>query len=189
MPDYREIVLTLFLGAALAGCANTESPPEQLNIERSNIMASYATVEGVDMATRMVTLRDPEGKSFTIHAGQEVVNLPQLRAGDRVDVTYAESLRVRMAEPGEAKNEITGIIGRAAPGDKPAAVNVIENSITATIHGIDKVNETATLQMQDGSYRTVKVQDPANLDRVKVGDRILIVYQEAAAIIVKGKGE
>jgi len=189
MPICRKIVLALLLGAALVGCTKKEPVPEQLSIQHSNVMSSYATVEAIDMAKRMVTLKDPEGRAFNIHAGEEVVNLPQVRPGDRVDVTYAETLSVRLAEPGEMKNEITGIIGRAEPGEKPAVVDVVENSITATIHRIDKVNETATLQMQDGSYRIVKVLDPTNLDRVKVGDRIVIVYQEAVAIFVRGKGE
>lgn len=186
MATYQKVVLTLLLATTITACSNKEAP-EKLNIERSSLMSTFATVETVDMTTRMVTLRDSEGKAFTIHAGEEVVNLPQVRPGDRVDVTYSESLSVRMAEPGEAINEITGIIGRAEPGEKPAAVDVTETSITATIEAIDKANETATLQMEDGSRRIVKVQDPANLELVKVGDRIVIVYQEAVGIFVEGK--
>ena len=45
----------------------------------------------------------------------------------------------------------------------------------------------ATLKMADGSVATVKVQNPANLDKVKVGDTILIRYLAAVEISVKGK--
>jgi len=185
MPNYRKLALALLLSSSLAACT-TQEPQSTLNVEKSNLMSSYATVEAVDMKTRIVTLKDPEGKTFTIHAGEEVVNLPQVHRGDQVDVTYAETLSVRMAEPGETKNEITGVIGRAEPGEKPAVVDVTETSVTATIEAIDKVNETATLKMPDGSYRIVKAEDPANLDKVKVGDTIVIVYQEAVGIFVKG---
>lgn len=184
MSKYRNLALALLLAASLAGCATPE-PQSTLNVEKSNLMSSYAIVEAVDMKTRMVTLKNPEGQTFAIRAGEEVVNLPQVKPGDRVDVTYAETLSVRMAEPGETKNEITGIIGRAEPGEKPAVVDVTETSVTATIEAIDKVNETATLKMPDGSYRIVKAEDPANLEKVKVGDTIVIVYQEAIGIFVK----
>ena len=40
--------------------------------------------------------------------------------------------------------------------------------------------------MADGSV-AIKVQNPANLDKVKVGDTILIRYLEAVEISVKGK--
>lgn len=188
MNTLKRVLTPIVLTLVLAACGQQKSPGN-LNVERSNVMSSFATVEAVDMKTRMVTLRDPEGKNFTIHAGEEVINLPQVRPGDVVDVTYAETLSVRMAEPGENTNEITGVIGRAEPGQKPAYVDVTETTVTALITGIDKVNETATLKMTDGSYRIVKVEDPTNLDKVKVGDSIVITFQEAVEIFVKGKDQ
>ena len=128
MSNYRKLLLALFVTASLTACSTPE-PQSKLNVEKSAIMSSYATVEAVDMKTR---------------------------------------------------------IGRAEPGEKPAAVDVTETSVSATIEAIDKVNETATLKMPDGSYRIVKAEDPTNLDKVKVGDTIVIVYQEAVGIFVKG---
>lgn len=189
MKTYLHIAQLVLLTATLASCSTPPEQPSNLNIERTNSMSSFATVEAIDMKTRMVTLQGPEGDPFTIHAGEEVVNLPQVHPGDKVQVTYSESLTVRMAAPGETKNEITGIIGRAEPGSKPAGVGITETTITATIHEIDTANGTATLEMADGSYRIVKVQDPSYLDKVKVGDTIAITYQEAVGIIVSGKDQ
>ena len=59
--------------------------------------------------------------------------------------------------------------------------------VTATILDLNREQEKATLKMADGSVATVKVQNPANLDKVKVGDTILIRYLEAVEISVKGK--
>ena len=188
MSNSRKVAFTLLLATCLVSCTAQE-PQNTLNVEKSKVLSSYATVEAVDMKTRIVTLKNPEGQTFTIHAGEKVVNLPQVHPGDRVDVTYAETLQVRMAEPGETKNSITGIIGRAEPGQKPAMVDVTETSVTATIEAIDRVNDTATLKMPDSSYRIVKVENPANLDKVKVGDTIAIVYQEAIGIFVKGMSQ
>lgn len=188
MHNVKHVLSLLALAFALAACGQSEST-NRLDIQKSDVMSSFATVESVDMTTRMVTLRDPDGKQFTIHAGEEVVNLPQVRPGDIVDVTYAETLSVRMAEPGEKANKITGVIGRAEPGEKPAYVDVTETTVTATITGIDKEHDTATLRMADDSYRVVKVEDPTNLDKVKVGDVIIITFQEAVGIFVKGRDQ
>jgi hypothetical protein len=57
--------------------------------------------------------------------------------------------------------------------------------VTATILNLDKTKETVTLKGPDGDVVVVKVQDPANLDKVKVGDTIVITYTEALAIAVQ----
>lgn len=161
--------------------------PSNLNVERSSVSTTVATIEAINLKTRMVKVRSLEGKPFTIHVGEEAVNLPQAKVGDKVEITYAQSLEVRMAEPGEVRNETATVMGGAKPGSKPAGVEITETIITATILDLDKVNEMATLKMADGSVATVKVQNPANLDKVKVGDTIAITYIEAVGIKVKGK--
>ena len=64
---------------------------------------------------------------------------------------------------------------------------IAQTRVTATILDLDKEREKVTLKMADGSVATVKVQNPANLDKVRVGDTILIRYLEAVDITVKGK--
>ena len=46
-----------------------------------------ATVEAVDMATRMVTLRGDEGDVLTFLASDEVRNLGQVEVGDQVTIS------------------------------------------------------------------------------------------------------
>jgi hypothetical protein len=167
--------------------AAKEEKASTLNVQRSDVRSTVATVLSVDLKTRMVTLRSLEGKPFTIHVGKEAVNLPQLRVGDKVEITYAQALEVRMAEPGEIRDEKATIVGRAKPGSKPQGVGITETTITATILELDKANETATLKFADGAIAIVKVQNPANLDKVKVGDTIAIKYLEALEIQVQGK--
>jgi hypothetical protein len=42
-----------------------------------------------------------------------------------------------------------------------------------------------TLKGPEGKLAVVKVQDPANLEKVKVGDELMITYTEALAISVE----
>jgi hypothetical protein len=42
-----------------------------------------------------------------------------------------------------------------------------------------------TLKWLNGNTETVKVQDPKNLEKVRVGDQVVITYTEAVAISVE----
>lgn len=198
MSKIFSMVMVVACVGILAACAKTEQPVDNqasmqeqqasnLDVQRSSVQSTVATVESVNLKTRMVKLRSLEGRPFTIHVGKEAVNLPQVKAGDRVEITYTESLEVRMAEPGEVIEESSTVVGRAVPGAKPGGFGITETNITAEILDLDKANETDTLKMADGSVATVKLQNPANLEKVKVGDTIAIKYLEALEITVKGK--
>ena len=182
--NIRSLMIALVV-VSLWGCASNE-PKNDLKINRTNLISvKAATVEAVNLETRMVTLRNPEGKSFTVYVSKEAINLPQVRVGDTVRVEYGEALAVRMAQPGEVRDETSLGVSRATPGSKPGGVEVIETTVTAKIEGIDKKNEVVSLRLPDGGLRLVKVQDPANLEKVKEGDTIVITYTEAFAISVR----
>lgn len=170
--------------ATLWACADSNTK-EKLKIDRADAVSVKATVDAVDLKTRMVTLRGPNGKGFTVHAGEEVVNLPQVKVGDEVVMVYVNTVSVRMAKSGEFWDESAKELAQAIPGTKPGAVEVNERTVTATIEDIDKTLDTASLRMPDGSLQIVKVKDPASLDKVKKGDRIVITSSEAVGISVQ----
>ena len=175
------------LAASLAACAPAEKKESGLQIERSEQVTTVATVEAIDHKTRIVKLRSLEGQPFAVRVSKEAVNLPQVKAGDQVEVTYAREIEVTMAEPGEVIDETDTVFERAKLGAKPEGAAITQTRVTATILDLNKEQEKATLKMADGSVATVKVQNPANLDKVKVGDTILIRYLEAVEISVKSK--
>ncbi|MGE4559414.1 MAG: lipoprotein [Desulfobulbus sp.] len=186
MKNWLSMVLMLLLIVSVTACSRKE-PPSSLDIQRSNTMSTVAMVERVNLEDRMVTLRSLEGRLFTVHVGEEAVNLPQVRVGDRVEITYSETLEVRMAQPGEVRDERETLMAGAKPGSKPGAVEINETNVTATILELDKAKAMAKLKMADGSIARVKVKNPKNLDKVKVGDTIAIKYLEVIAINVKGQ--
>lgn len=178
------ILVLMVAAAALSACGEKKGDSD-LNINRTEMASVSATVEAVDQKTRMVTLRNAEGKRITFFASKEVVNLPQVKAGDTVTVAYANVVKVRMAESGEYWDDSLAEAARAVPGSKPGAVFGGERKVTATIEDIDKTVNTATLRMPDGNLQIVNVKDPANLDKVKVGDELVITYSEAVSINVQ----
>jgi len=156
-------------------------------IERSKVVTVTAVVENVDQAKRQVTLRGPEGNLNTIHVGPEVKNLPQIHKGDEVNVAYYESVAIQIRQPGTAKlgdAVMAEGVETAALGQKPGATGARALTVVTKVKGIDKPKGTITLIGSQGEVQTVKVQNPANLDKVKVGDLLEITYTEAVAISV-----
>jgi hypothetical protein len=160
---------------------------EQDRVERSNVVTVTAIVEKIDLASRMVTLRGPEGKVTTMHVDESARNLPQVRKGDQVTVAYYESIVYQVRSPGDAKVGDTSVVEggeRAAVGEKPGGVGARAVTIVTKVEAIDKVDGTITLKGPEGETKTLKAENPANLDKVKVGDLIEITYTEAVAISV-----
>jgi hypothetical protein len=184
MWKFTRILIITLATLSLWGCADTE-PKRELEIDRSGMFKKRATVEAVDMLTRKIILKNPDGSEFEFYANKEVANLPQVRVGDEVVVVYAEALAVRMAKPGEVRDETRQGAARALPGNKPGSVEAVQTIVTAKVERIDKSNETVALKLADGKLRVVKVQDPANLEKVKVDDTIVITITKEMAISVQ----
>jgi Cu/Ag efflux protein CusF len=145
-----------------------------------------ATVEDVDVAKRLVTLKDENGKLTTLKVGEEVRNLPQVKKGDVVTAVYHEAIAYEVFKPGQAQpsgGDAT-IVARAKPGEKPAGGVADMETVTATIEAIDKMASKVTLKGPEGNEITVKVKDPKKLEGVNVGDLVQLTYTQALAISV-----
>ncbi len=165
-----------------AASAKTTKP----TFKKSDLVTVKATVEAIDLATRMVTLKGPKGNTFTFKAGEQVRNLPQVKVGDVVVAKYYESIAVDVKKPGQATPGMTAeqVAGRAKPGEMPAGVVANQVTITATVTAIDAKKPSVTLKGPEGNVKEVKIKDPKKLENVKVGDLVVITYTEALAISV-----
>ena len=178
-------LMVVCLGACSKNAPQPSVPPGESLVSSSEVKTTVAKVEAVDLKSRKVTLSSLQGDLFIIHAGKEAVNLPQLKKGDMVDISYGQELKVWMAEPGEVLNEQSEVVVRAKPGSKPQGMGVRKTSVTAKILAIDKTNELAKLELANGSVVVVKVENPANLNKVNVGDTLAISYLEVLDIVVR----
>ena len=160
----------------------------QLHEQLSN-QPLEATVTAVNHETRQVTLQDSKGESVTFIASKDVRNLAQVDVGDKIMVEYMEAIEIQVMGPEEAElgaGEISAAT-RAEPGEKPAGAAISETTLIVVIEAIDKENETVTLKGREGNSKMVKVRNPANLDKVAVGDKVKITYTEALAVVVTEK--
>jgi hypothetical protein len=77
---------------------------------------------------------------------------------------------------------------RAPEGERPAGVFVRQVRALFTVASIDKAAGGGTLRDAEGGERFVKARDPAVLDRLKVGDTIVVTYTEALRLQVVSPG-
>jgi Cu/Ag efflux protein CusF len=187
-------LVALSLSLALAGCSAWKKSHEETapaarvsGTVGSGLVSATATVKAIDLKTRQVTRQRADGSTIKFRAGEEVRNLPQVKVGDEVTVTYYESLAYEVRKPGEGTPgaAVGEAVERAQPGEMPGAAGVRVTTVTATIDAIDKAAGTVTLRMPDGEKTTVKARNPENLERVAVGELVEITLTEAVAISVE----
>jgi len=190
----KKALLPAFALAAALAATGLPAPVHAQNAQNlggvgsSHTMTVRAKVRSVNHATREVTLVGPEGNVFTVHAGDEVKNLDQVKKGDTVVAKYTQSTVVVLAGPGEPVPQDTLTVAgtRSAPGQTPSAAASARAVITASVVGIDLQNHTLqVVNPSGGRVRTVEVADPRlqdKMSRVSIGDRITLVLTDAIAI-------
>ena len=180
--------LALSCGLWLGACASMEKTPEPVTgtIAEQTVTLT-ATVQKIDLAKRLVTLRGPDGKVATITVSESVKNLPQVKVGDEVTVAYFESLAYEVRKPGDGEPgvNVTDVAAAARPGERPAGAGGRAVTVTSTIQAIDQTTPSVTLKGPEGDVVTIKVRDRAKLARVKVGDLVDITFTQAVAVSVE----
>lgn len=192
------IVLAMSSTVLLSACSSSVAPPAAPTIEagtiatekgggREQAVTISATVEKVDVKARKVTLKGYDGTTETVKVGDEVRNLDQVKRGDAVVVTYYHSVAFEVLKPGEKRPVSTAGEGlaRAEKGERPGGVAASVVTVVAEIVKLDRKNSTAVLKGPEGNLTTVNVENPANFDKVKVGDKVEITLTEAMAVDVQ----
>jgi len=177
------MLATFLLGAALAGCASTDRPSGTFE----DSIEAQASVMAVDHAQRLLTLKGDDGVEVVVRADPEVRNLDQVRAGDKVAVTYSEAVSWKVLPAGEGALGISATAqgDRAQAGQLPAGKLGRSVKLTAAITAIDLERQTVTLTGPGGNSLTLRPREPANLKKVKVGDLIDITFSQSLAVGVK----
>ena len=176
-------VATLSMASSLALAQEPAAAPQGEAVMEARSVS--ATVKSVDQATRQVVLTTEDGQETSFVASEEVRNLPQLKAGDTVTVTYAEALAYEVKKGGTAVAAVTEVVGgRAEPGAKPAGALAQQTTLTVLITAIDKAVPSVTFKAANGETRTIKDLRPEKLEGVSVGDTVEVTYTEAIAVKV-----
>ena len=178
------LALSLAFGTAFAADAPAPAaaPPSAVVGDAVKVEAE---VMAVDLKTRTVTLKGPEGNVFDLTVGKEVRNLPQVKVGDRVVAEYFEALAIKLKKGGGLRETVeSSDMQRAQPGQKPGAMKTREVSFVADVMEVDSKASTITVRGAKGRIVKLKIKDPAVLAEIKQGDQIEGTYIQATALVV-----
>jgi Cu/Ag efflux protein CusF len=168
----------LVISAALAIVATPAAQEEMKSIKETESITLKATIEAIDKAARIVTLKGPKGNSVSLYADEGVKRFNDLKVGDEVTATYSESVAVSVRKPGEPAPPKKSESITPRPG-KPGATATVQQTITVSVEEIDRPAKTVTVKGPEGRVHTFRVRDPKNLQGVKVGDKVDISFTQA----------
>lgn len=182
-----QLAIILAAGSLVATRVEAGKTYEQL-------LTVTATVESVDVATREVTLKGPEGHLVSFTAGDKVERLNEVKKGDQVTVEYYIGIAGELRPPTEAEKAEPYVVlkdeARAPKSEAPAGAVLHSVRVVATVDALDLTAQTVTLKGPMGRYLTVRVDDPAKLTKAKIGDTVVVVATEGLAVsLVKAKAK
>lgn len=153
----------------------------------AEVVTVTATVQAVDQAKRIVTLKGPEGNVFDLKVGDEVRNLPQVKAGDIVVAKYFEAVAIEVKKGGLGirSAESQTAVSRARPGERPAGAVATTTTIVANVLKVDNGKQIVTVEGPNGKSVNVKVKDAGVLQQIKAGEQVEMTITEAVAIAVE----
>ena len=193
---HRVSILVLALAALAGGAAQAQQPAgatggavmasEPGKVSLADTVQVTASVQAVDKAKRLVTLKVPDGRVVVIEAGPDVKNFDQIKVGDTVKARYVEALTLELKKGGgKARDRTETEVGAAAaPGERPGAGAARKVAVVADVIGVDAAKQSIRLR---GPNRTIdlKVRDPEQFKLVKVGDQVEATFVEALAVSVE----
>ncbi len=170
------LVVTTAAPATMVARAQTKIIPGETK-------TATATVEAVEASTRTLTLKAEDGKYVTLTVPESVTKFNSIKVGDTLKAKYYESLIVRVKPPGEQAVDTTeSAVTPAANRTHPAGTLGAQRTITATITAIDQEAPSITFEGPNNWKYTSRVEDKKALQKVKVGDRVDITWNEALLV-------
>ena len=123
MKQFIALFSLAFVASAFAQDKGTKAP-EARGVAAAEVVRVVSTVESIDQATRVVTLKGQDGRMVTFVVGPDVKNLAQVRKGDVVTMEYLEAVAVALRKTDSKVRERieTDFKTGAAPGQKPSGL-------------------------------------------------------------------
>lgn len=173
-----------FAQQAAVGAQVSASAPGKVSMAEG--VKASAVVTAIDKATRTVTLKGPEGRSFDVVAGDAVKNFAQINVNDEVVVEYIRALTLELKKGGGPRERVDSVDAvRAKPGAKPAGAVGRQVTILADVIDVNPANKTITVKGPKGNIVELDVKNPDHFKVVKKGDQIEANYVEAVALSVE----
>ena len=143
------------------------------------------SVESIDLNQRVVHIKTDNGKFETIDVPKNAKRFDELKVGDKVTVTYNNTVTARLKPPGEAPVAADVQGSSMGQSTQPGGMAVVHKTITATISAIDKDASSISFVGPNGWKYSRRVVDPTIFDKVKVGDLVDITWDTDLTVSVQ----
>jgi hypothetical protein len=177
MKRFAAIVVAL---AFLVPAARTATAQTKTVTGETKIVT--ATVEGIESATRTLTLKKEDGTYVTTTVPETMKAFSTLKIGDKITARYYENLVLRVKKPGEKDVDTGASAATPSSGAAPGGTQAKQRTITATITAIDDKIPSITFSGPNGWKYSSRVEDKKALAQVKVGDKVDITWTEALLV-------
>jgi len=170
--------LITFLGLlCIAGASTLHA---QKTVSKANTITATATVEAIDYSSRRVTLKNEKGETDMFVVDPAVKRLDAVKIGDKVKMTYYESLVFQVVKPGQKSSGASDEAALTrAKGAVPGASIATQEKRTVTVKAVDPAVPSITVTTEDGRTVSRRIEDKKNIEGVKAGDKIDITYTQA----------
>jgi hypothetical protein len=188
MKTRHPLLLALGLALALPAIlrATDHDHPTIPAIGQDVLLDVTATIQAVNLETREVTLKGDSDRTFTITVDPRIKRLAEFKPGDKVEAQYYASVAAELRAPTEEEKTTPYLVledKAHAPADAhPAGGGLRVVRAVATIEGLDRTDGTVTVKGPKGNFATIKVQDPSRIEKLHIGDTLIITYTEAFAV-------
>ena len=146
-----------------------------------------ATIVGLDVPGRLIALKRRNGEEQTFKVGPDVTRLKEFAVGDVIKVEFQQTLELEYQPPGsETVAPESGVTaGRSAMNEAPGGTVSAGVQATVNVTAVDVAQRLVSFQGPKGEIHQVKAGPGIQLEKLKVGDRLLATYVENVAIRVE----
>ena len=160
-----------------------------MTAEDHAIITMSAKVLDIDRNKRELTLKTSAGEVNTVTVDQAVKRFDEIKKDDQVNVKYLLSMVAELREPTpeEKENPILISAGETkVPTTAPPSVKSLRlTRAVATVEGLQRPTRLVTLKGPRGKYMTVRATDPKRMEKLHLGDTIVVTFTEALAVSVE----
>ncbi len=157
--------------------------------EKWSLVTIEGTITAIVKDTREITVRGPEGNLLTMTAGDAVERFDEIAVGDVIAFDYWKYIMAEFRSPtAEELAEPLVVLaegGKAPEGMDPAAVVGALVKAVVTVEVLNRPEMTATVKGPRGNYMTFDMEDQSLLQKLNVGQSVIMTYAEAMALSLR----
>ena len=155
-------------------------------VTKVNTVKVTATIQAIEASSRSITLRDDRGNVDTYTVSDSVKRFNELKVGQKLNITYYESVVFQVLKPGETGSgtSFDAALSRAKSA-LPAGTVATQDKATVTIKAVHPAVPSVTVVTADGRTVSRKIENKKYIEGLKAGDKVDITYTRAVVTSVQ----